>query len=213
MTKSALDSIDAEDLEGEDLRGYESIISELKRENNRQNYLKMQAASLHQEETAFDSLWFHTGVGFVSSLQTIAFNDGTQANLDPKGVQVSGGIDLFSNNWMAEGTLRNFGESSEPNLRTTLKEFELKIYYKDRITRRFGFHGGGGLSARYMTLQRPGSDSQDYSTPSSVISLGGDLYFAEKFSFGIEGSARNALIAETVDRNAYDLTLRFDLQL
>jgi hypothetical protein len=195
----------------EDVIGYDVIVQDLNRESH-------QAASAAGSSRArasrafndpFESIWIHGGVGFTSSMQTLSFEDGNSIYLNHKGIQASLGIDLFSENWMAEGVVRSFGDAEGGGSQVSLKEFELKIDYKDRFSRQLGYHAGGGLTGRYMTVHRA-SDSLEYTTPTSVATLGLDLFLSDKVSLGAEVSARNSLIAETIDKNSYDASVRLD---
>jgi len=195
--------------EGE-TQGYDSIVNELNREAERPVHVR---ARVHPANDPLDTVWFHFGVGGSTMTETLSLDDGSQYYLGLKGLQISGGIDLFSQNWMAEGTLRNFGQGSEQPTQLSLQEFELKIIYRDRLTRQLGFHVGGGLSARYLSIERPGKGALNYTTPTSLATGGFDVFISDRLSVGLEASARDSLVAETIDHNSIDATLRLDLQL
>lgn len=193
-----------------DTQGYDAIVSELSREADRPVHMH---AHVRQTPDPLDTVWFHFGVGGSTMTESLSFDDGSQYYLGLKGLQVSGGIDLFSANWMAEGTLRNFGQGSDQPTQISLQEFELKIIFHDRLTRQVGFHLGGGVSARYLSVERPGKAALDYTTPTSLATGGIDIFISDRFSVGFEATARDALVAETIDHNSLDATLRMDLQL
>ncbi len=192
--------------------GYDSIVDQLNRE------AALQDASVRAKtpraaastESPFDSVWMHGGVGFASFVEGIRFDDGTSTTLNQKGIQAALGIDLFSPNWMAEGTVRSFGEDGDEKVRSAVHEFELKVLFKDRLNSRFGYRAGAGLTGRYLTIKRYGFKDAEYTTPTSVATLGGDLFVTDRLSFGADINARNSLIGETIDHNSYDLTLRLD---
>lgn len=190
--------------------GYDSIVDQLNREADRP---ASKAKYSSQDSDALDTIWFHAGVGLSMLMQPLTFDDGNNVFLDQRGVQISGGIDLFSPNWMAEGTMRNFGESETSRTRVSLKEFELKILFHKTFAPRLGFHAGGGLSARYMTVRRPQTGSNDYVTPTSIAVLGLDYFITDRLSVGIEAAGRSAMVSDTVDRGSYDATIRMDVQL
>jgi len=188
--------------------GYDGIVDQLNRE---------QAASVRahtpvvHSESSFDSVWMHGGIGLANYVEGIQFNDGTSTTLNQRGIQAALGIDLFSPNWMSEGTFRTFAEDGDGKVRSAVHEFELKVLYKDRIAAsRFGFRTGLGLTGRYLTIKRKDIGEETYTTPMSVASLGGDLFINERFSLGADVNARNALIGETIDHNSFDMTLRVD---
>lgn len=204
--RTAADSLDDD---GE-TQGYDSIVNELNREAERPMHMH---AHVRQTPDPFDMIWFHFGVGGATMTETLSLDDGSQYYLGLKGLQISGGIDLFSPNWMAEGTLRNFGQGADQPTQVSLQEFELKIIFHDHLTRQLGFHFGGGLSARYLTIEKQQKGSIDYTTPTSLASGGIDFFISDRLSVGLEATARDALVAETIDRNSLDATLRVDLQL
>ena len=199
---------------GEDpeVMGYDSIVNQLNRESERSSVSRAKATAASAPD-ALDSIWFHGGVGISTFMESVTFDDGSSIFIGQKGISVSGGIDLFSSNWIAEGTMRNFGETEDSPIHVALKEFDLKVIYHDTLARHLGFHAGGGLSARYMTIRRPGEATLDYTTPSSVITGGIDYFLGDRVTVGLEAAARNSMISETIDRASYDATLRVDLQL
>lgn len=194
------------------MMGYDAIVKELSETRpagapgtSRSRYQRPSVG-----EDPFDSIWMHGGIGFATSIQTLGLPNGDKAYLNQRGMQASLGIDLFSESWMAEGTVRSFGESEDAAAQVALKEFELKVLYKSRLSQQLGFRAGGGLNARYMTVKDSSGLVGDYTTPSSVATLGLDLYLSRAFSFGLDVSARNTMIAETIDQNSFDATIRAD---
>lgn len=196
--------------EDEDILGYDAIIDQLNKENSRGAGVSRTKNSRASSASPFDDIWMHGGVGMSSIMQTISFDDGTKYELNQRGVQAALGIDLFSENWMAEGTARSFGESEEGTTRSSVQEFELKVMHKERFSRRLGYRAGLGLTGRYLTIKRAGIDPITYTTPSSVASAGVDFFLTDRFSLGADVNARTAMIGETLDRNSYDATVRFD---
>ena len=191
--------------------GYDAIINQLNRENNKAQFgaTRAKQAGLPGADP-FDNVWIHAGVGIAALTQTISFADGSQYFMNQRGVQAALGIDLFSENWMAEGTARSFGESEEGTTRSTVQEFELRIIFKDRITRKANIKLGAGISGRYLTLKRLGLDTIEYTTPMSVATTGVDFYVNDRFSVGADINGRFAMIGETLDHSSYDATLRMD---
>lgn len=198
------------DSEDEDLIGYDVIVKELSQKNEAPSRGTTRSRLNHRtSDDPFANVLIHFGAGYATSMQTLTFENGPKAYLSQKGFQAALGIDLFSENWMAEGTARSFGDGEDGDTRVSLKEFDLKIFYKDRFSPNLGFRAGGGLSARYMTLHTA-AGSMDYTTPSSVGTLGLDLFLSKGFSLGLDLSARNTMVAETMDQSSYDATLRMD---
>lgn len=201
----------SDDASDSELMGYDAIVKELNRETQtpKPGHSRAQL-SQGPSRDPFDSIWIHGGVGFANMMQTLNLDNGQKLHLNQRGFQASLGIDLFSPNWMAEGVARSFTESSDASTQVNLKEFELKIFYKNRFARNFGFRAGAGLAARYMNIRQAGGLSMDYTTPSSVGTMGLDLFLSQGFSIGADLSARNTMIAETPDQTSYDATLRLD---
>lgn len=197
--------------EGEELIGYDVIVNELNRESSLPAGNSSRARqAVQRSKNPFDTIWIHAGIGLAAMMQQVSLDNGNVIHFNQKGFQASLGIDLFSPNWMAEGLARSFGESDDTDHRVSLKEFELKLLYKDRFSRSLGFRAGGGLAARYMAIRSFSTGPMEYTTPSSVATLGMDLFLNDKISIGADISARNSMISETLDRNSFDATLRMD---
>lgn len=193
-----------------DTVGYDKIVDQLSRENaTRAASLRAKTPTTDVGYSSIDSVMMHAGVGFANGVQSLTLDDGTSAAMKLTGFQVAFGIDLFSPNWQAEGTLRNLHSDGDSKLAANVQEFELKALYKDRFAQRLGFHAGGGVTGRYLKTTSAGVE-KDYTTPMSVAVLGGDVFFGDRVSLGADISGRNALIGETIDHNSFDLTLRLD---
>lgn len=196
---------------GEDnLLGYDAIVNELNRENDRPQLSGR--SSMQAPSSSLDTVLFHGGIGMAALMQTVTFADGTQTHLNQRGIQASFGIDLFSRRWIAEGTARTFGNSEDSRQPVSLQEFELKVIHKDRLSADWGYRLGGGLSARYMNVHRA-HDIETFTTPSGVATLGLDFYVTNKMSFGADINARSAMITDTPDSRSVDGTLRVDFHL
>ncbi|MCM2282891.1 MAG: porin family protein [Bdellovibrionaceae bacterium] len=192
----------AQSEEDEDLMDYDQIVRELSHgPTNR-------AQATSTTTNPFDSVLMHGGVGLASTFSSIPYQ-GQRIQLHQQGFQAALGIDLFSEHWLAEGTARSFGNAEYNQVNVGLKEFDLKVYYRDRIGSKLGVRAGAGLSARYLTV-KSGKSETVYSTPASVLGLGLEYFLGRSVSLGAEVSARNTLIDETIDRSAIDGTLRVD---
>lgn len=190
---------------------YEKIVEDLQSRTKKQPASQISARYTAGRDP-FENVWIHAGVGFAQTTQNIDLPNGSTVHLAGRGVQATLGIDILGPNLSAEGSVRNFGESeSSPmgiSTKTSLKEFDLKVLAKTREGR-FGLKGGGGLSARYMTV-RSGLETFDITTPASVLQIGGDFYLSQTVSIGLDLAVRTAMITETFDRTSYDGTLRLD---
>ncbi|HVK60231.1 MAG TPA: hypothetical protein VM432_01725 [Bdellovibrionales bacterium] len=195
----------AEDEESQ-MIDYDTIVDQLHRETNTSKTKRPGGGS----DDPFAEVWMHGGVGLATVIQSVHLESGKSHVLNQRGIQAALGIDLFSPNWMAEGTARNFGESEENAIRSTIQEFELKVLYKNRTGQRLGYRVGGGLTARYLSIKEPGEAQKDYTTPSSVATAGLDFYMNDRFSIGADLNGRSAMIGETIDKNSIDGTIRVD---
>jgi hypothetical protein len=189
---------------------YDSIVDQLSKENSAMDATTRAKQMNRLGADPLDLVVMHGGVGFTTFVQRVHLPSGPSYTLNQRGIQAALGIDLFSPNWMAEGTARSFGEEGDSTVRSSVQEFELKVLYKDRTSKYLGFRAGGGLSGRYLTIKEQGQDEKEYTTPTSVATVGGDIFFTDKFSIGADINARSALIGETIDRNSFDATLRLD---
>ncbi len=210
--EEANEAISGSSYEDDSHVGYDSILRQLNREAAQQELSSSRARASLMKTTKdpFESIWIHMGVGLAHPMQTLSLGDGKSAYVGSRGIQAALGIDLFSEHWMAEGTARSFAESEDANTRVSLKEFELKIYYKDRITKPLAYRLGGGITGRYMTIARTGDTTLEYTTPSSVGTMGLDFFLTEKLSLGADLSVRSSMVSDTLDRSSVDATLRMD---
>ena len=191
--------------------GYDTIVNSLNRQVSASEQATNRARNPKPKQfDPFENVLMHAGAGIAVMSESLDFADGTRGYFNGRGFQASLGIDLFSVNWAAEGTVRSFDANEDHNLQMGLKEFELKLYYKDRIVKSVGYRIGAGISGRYLTVKRTNQDTIEQSTPSSVFTTGLDFFATDKVSFGIDVSGRTAMISDTIDRGSIDGTVRVD---
>jgi hypothetical protein len=217
LTSTALASTE----EG-DVMGFDQIVNGLNREYE-QPFIRSRNPSQSSTADRLESVMFHGGLGVPILMQSLTFSDGKQVFLGQRGFQAAFGIDLFSKDFMAEGTARTFGESDDTiyfddkkqsvPYHVSLQEFELKIVGRSRIDRRIGTRIAFGLSARYMNVSHGSGVVYTYVTPSGVATAGLDIFMSERMSLGVDVNGRSAMISDTPDRNSYDATLRLDFHL
>ncbi len=181
--------------------GYESILQELS---------ASQVRTRSPEADPFDMVKIHGGVGLANSFFQLPGSNDRPVTVSASGIQLSLGIDLFSRHWMAEGSIRNYGETSDERHSFILREFDLKLVYRMNPNGLIRFHNGLGLTGRYLTL---GSgfdhvDKSEYVTPSGLVTLGATAYFTDFLSLGAEVAGRLAMISETVDKGSMDIIVR-----
>ncbi len=207
-----------------------------------QKLSRREIADTTPQTDPFENIKIHTGVGLTNSTFSLHHPNGDSTFASQRGIQVSLGIDLFSKNWLAEGTFRNFGDSRYENANIGMKEFDLKLLYQSRLASAWAYRIGGGIAARYMNINYSGKNgevsreidipdpdhpgqtikktikeyakqdayNQQAQTPASVVQAGVLTYVTTGFSVGADASLRNAVIEETPDRMAFDITLRLD---
>lgn len=199
----------------DDYVGYDSIVEDLQKQSAKQlpsaaksTTKKSIFAAASGAGDPFENVWIHAGVGFAQTTSRLTLPNGVGLEMSGRGVQAALGIDILGPNLTAEGSVRTFGETEDSTSKVSLKEFDLKILFKARRSS-LALRAGGGLSARYMTV-RSGPETFDVTTPASVLTLGGDIYFTPSISIGLDLGTRNAMIAETFDKTSFDGTIRLD---
>ena len=180
---------------------YDSLLNELTLKKNR-------SITKQNNNYRFNDIQIHAGFGLLGSVSSIKTNEG-QFSRYQDGLQLSMGIDLFSANWAAEGVFRNFGSEKRDNENLSLREFDLKVIYRNKTSDRIGYRIGGGLTTRYLKYNSPTQNVND-STPFSLVSFGMDSFITKNMSIGLETSLRTSMITRTIDKNAVDVALRLD---
>lgn len=208
-SRSTYQPSESDDSSSDDM-SYDAIVDQLGRENSARQASSRAKILRNTSTDPFDNVLMHGGIGVANYIQRVRLSDGTSYTMNQRGIQAALGLDLFSPNWMAEGTARSFGEEGNSRVRSSVQEFELKVIYKDRTSKHLGYRAGLGLTGRYLTIKEQGLAEAKYTTPSSVATVGGDFFVSDKFSVGADLNARTALIGETIDKNSFDATLRMD---
>ena len=187
---------------GDDYVGYDSIVNDLTASTR---------APQIRSRDPFDLIEIHGGFGLVTSHTTISTANGESFSGFQKGFEASLGIDLFSPRWMAEGALRSFSSTQlEKGAYASLNEFNLRVLYRNPVSRLVRLRMGVGVAARYMELKinkASGAEKQDFSTPASILSIGLEAAISRNLSVGAEVAYRSALITDTADSEAADATL------
>lgn len=191
----------AED-EVDDTYGYDYIVNQLS-----ENTVKAPA----YEPDPFESVRFHFGVGFTNELLQVEKSHGsTTAYMN--GIDISLGINLFTPEWIAEGSIKNYNHANSGSSEFQLREFELKTIYQSKLTKSWSYRFGGGLTARFLSSDYETGRNESYSTPSILI-LGGFVRdLSKNFSFHTDIGYKNALVSDSIDKNALDLTLRVNAE-
>lgn len=180
---------------------YDAIIKKLSQSENQ----------VESTGSMLDDVKIHAGVGLANSLYNIKHRNGENTYAAQRGVEVALGIDLFSKYWVAEGSFRNYGQQTFQNAKLSLKEFDLKVVHRDVISQGWGYRLGGGIAARYLTVdyQGPGLKyGQEFQTPATIVQGGLESYLSRRLSLGADLAWKSALIEDTPDRTVYEVVLR-----
>ncbi|MCB0390979.1 MAG: outer membrane beta-barrel protein [Bdellovibrionales bacterium] len=172
------------------------------------------SGKLNYNNDPFDAILLHAGVGMALSMTSFQFDNHSSTGLF-QGVEVNLGIDLFSDNWMAEGSYVNLGRAEIENKESLdyaeLNEFNMKLVYRPHINRFLRFRGTTGLAARYLKYYDNAANKVlNFNTPSWAFALGLEAKLTQAFSFTTEIAYRSSMITETIDDNAFGAGLRLD---
>lgn len=191
---------------------YDAIVSELSRSTD---------VLPTVDSDPFNNVQIHLGVGIANSLFSVQHKNGQTTHASQRGVQIGIGIDLFSPQWVAEGTLTNYGQREYDQSRIALNEFGLRGAYVTPLDQSLSLRLGAGLTARYLNMSYLDISTHDekngrslarreeaYITPTTLVFVGLDTYLSRRLSIGAEVAARSSLTSdETPDHSALDLTL------
>jgi hypothetical protein len=186
----------------DDYSDYDSIVEEL---SSSSRYTASSTSS-----DPFDQIRFHAGVSLVASRVGLDLPKGLPANTNLRGVQAHLGIDLFSPNWVAQGSVRSF--SPEPFLsgEVSVREFSLEVVHHFRPGSRADLTIGGGMGARYLDITEvEGPFQKSNTTPVSILSLGLNSNVSSGINIGGNISYRSALVNESVDEDSVDAGIHF----
>ncbi|WII71952.1 hypothetical protein QJS83_15925 [Bdellovibrio sp. 22V] len=183
---------------------YDQLLNELSEKKN--GFTQKQNSSL-------DDVRLHAGIGYVNSFSNISAQK-QNFNRHANGIQLSLGMDLFSPNWYSEGVFRNYGVNESGTEEMTLREFDLKVGYTNRLESIWKYTLSTGLSNRFLKFKdsAKGIDVDD-TTPSLVISTGFNAQVHRNLSLGAEVSGRSSLINRTADKNSFDFAFRLTTSL
>lgn len=184
--------------------GYDAIVDEL---TARQHHTRRETTTQAPADLLGD-VKIYFGAGWVSS----AFQPPQELSKSliwHSGVVLTMGIDLFSHNWMAEGSIKNFGTASEELHTYKLKDFDLKLVHQSSPFRPVRGKMGLGLGGRFLHHAGP-EGSREYSTPYAVATGGLSALLTRHLQISAEVAARTALIQETIDKSSMDVALKID---
>jgi hypothetical protein len=181
---------------------YDSIVSKLSRPVERT-----------EEPNPLDLVKFHPQVGVTDTFLTLEYPNGAKTYVEQKGFMAGLGIDLFSSDWIAEMGIISYGTQQYGPSSVSLQEFFLEVVYKSDFSRSLDFRLGAGLSARYLHIAYAGLNKgvpSDYSTPSSLLSVGLEAKISEKVALGADLVGHTSLIDDTPEHGSLSVGLRLN---
>lgn len=188
----------------ESYTNYDSIIAELKASANEK------PPAPPSEDLNWDEVAIHGGVGLSTAYVHIDTGSVRSAGL-LKGFEGHFGVNLFSKSARAEGILRSYMPAETSSTVTTdLKEFELRVVYMPQIFDRTSLRLGGGVAARYMNVAVASIGNFNASTPASSLTLGFERKMSPHVALGPDVAYRSSLIRDTIDKSAWNASLRLN---
>jgi hypothetical protein len=158
----------------------------------------------------FERVTIHTSFGLINSIHYLTVGDRNISRFED-GIGLGFGIDLFNPEWLAEAQLKNYGRSTRNEQTFSLREFELRLSYRESSNTKTSFKIIQGLGAKYIKYTAPYLDNSiRESTPVYVIGSSLNTKFTQNFSLGVELTGSIALVSETIDRNSINLNFKFD---
>lgn len=149
------------------------------------------------EPSLFEENRLHVGAALVHSFQDYQIAPGTRERGGLRGFELSLGLDLFSQNWIAQAIVSNFPDTAISDTNLATNGFELRLIYERPILYGVTLHGGFGLGNRFYnikTRQRPNSNisnkTQTFQSGATTFAFGADYWPAGEVSAGVEISTR-----------------------
>lgn len=180
---------------------YEELLDKIKTKQKR--YIKQTAA------TPWDQIYLYPSFAVIQAYTKIAGD--VSPNFYHSGLQISLGMDLFSEHWYSETAFRNFGASKVESKELFLKELDFKIGHKNYISGTVEYRLGLGISTRMIRI----SDEltglhQESKNPALISSLGLlSSLPGSPLLLGLEANYRSLLVANDFDKGSMGLNFIF----
>lgn len=180
---------------------YEELLDKIK--TKQKKYIKQSAG------TPWDQIYLYPSFAIIQAYTKIAGD--ISPNFYHSGLQISLGMDLFSEHWYSETAFRNFGASKVESKELFLKELDFKIGHKNYVSSAVEYRLAFGVSTRMIRI----SDEltglhQESKNPALISSLG--LFSSLPNSpllLGLEFNYRSLLVANEFDRGSMGLNFIF----
>ncbi|MEO0335015.1 MAG: hypothetical protein AAF202_01380, partial [Pseudomonadota bacterium] len=161
---------------------------------------------------SLENVKLHSSVALATSFITIRPEEAGYISGFLRGVEFNFGIDLLSEDWLAEVSVRSYQpDDINSDTQISMREFDLKVTYESRLSRSIKGRFSGGLAARYLRFISRNQEEvlrDRYTTPASIFSAGLAFSLTKVLSLGADLSYRTALIDDSVDRSSLDAALR-----
>ncbi len=186
---------------------YDQLIRELNSRVNRHERQRLQTSSIDP----FEKLKIHLSLGFIQTVNAFSVADRSMSRTED-GLQLGVGIDLFSEEWVAEGILKNFGQSTQNETTLAMREFDLRLsYLQPAPEQKLKLRLANGLGARYLRYSSPWSGGPQYqTTPVYLLGLGLLVPVGNHFDLDFEVQGHLTLVNDTIDRHGLSLVFRLD---
>ncbi len=180
---------------------YEELLDKIK--TKQRKYIKK------TESTPWDQIYIYPSFAVIQSYTKIA--SGTAPNFYHSGLQISLGMDLFSEHWFSETAFRNFGASKSESKELFLKELDFKIGHKNYLSETVEYRLSLGVSTRTIRI----SDDlvglhQESKNPALISSIGLlSSLPSSPLLLGLELNYRSLLVANDFDKGSMGLNFIF----
>lgn len=180
---------------------YEELLDKIK--TKQKKYIRKTAG------TPWDQIYIYPSFAIIQAYTKIA------SDLSPSfyhsGLQISLGMDLFSEHWFSETAFRNFGASKSESKELFLKELDFKIGHKNYLSDSVEYRFALGVSTRTIRLSDEATGFHQESKNPALISSIGLLSTLPNspLLLGLEFNYRSLLVANEFDKGSFGLNFIF----
>tara|TARA_B110001454_G_C12723278_1_gene436216 strand:+ start:13742 stop:14389 length:648 start_codon:yes stop_codon:yes gene_type:complete len=180
---------------------YEELLDKIK--TKQKKYIKQAAG------TPWDQIYIYPSFAVIQAYTKISGD--LAPNFYHSGLQLSVGMDLFSEHWYSETSFRNFGTTKVESKELALKELDFKIGHKSYITNSLEYRLALGVSTRMIRLSDETVNLHQESKNPALISSFGVLSSLPNspLLLGLEINYRSLLVANDFDRGSTGLNFIF----
>lgn len=180
---------------------YEELLDKIK--TKQKKYVKKTAA------TPWDQIYIYPSFALIQAYTKMASD--VSPDFYHSGLQISLGMDLFSEHWYSETAFRNFGSSKTDTKELYLKELDFKIGHKNFISEAVEYRISLGVSTRTIRLSDDVAGFYQESKNPALISGIGLLSSLPNspLLLGLEFNYRSLLVANEFDKGSMGLNFIF----